>query len=47
MANIREASVEVAIRVAELIFDRGLARVPRPADVAEFVRAKVYDPAYR
>ncbi|MBM4099450.1 MAG: NAD-dependent malic enzyme [Planctomycetes bacterium] len=47
MANIREASVEVAIRVAELIFDRGLARVPRPADVAEFVRARVYDPAYR
>ncbi len=47
MANIREASVEVAIRVAELIFDRELARVPRPADVAEFVRAKVYDPAYR
>jgi malate dehydrogenase (oxaloacetate-decarboxylating)(NADP+) len=46
MANIREASVEVAIRVAELIFDRGLARVPRPADVAAFVRGKVYDPAY-
>ena len=46
MANIREASVEVAIRVAELIFDRGLARVPRPADVGEFVRSKVYDPAY-
>ncbi len=46
IANIREASIEVAIRVAELIFDRGLARVDRPADVATFVRAKVYDPAY-
>ena len=46
MANIREASVEVAAQVAELIFDRGLARVPRPADVGEFVRSKVYDPAY-
>ncbi len=46
MANIREASVEVAIRVAELIFDRGLARVARPVDVAAFVRGKVYDPAY-
>ncbi len=46
MANIREASVEVAIRVAELIFDRGLARVARPADVDAFVRGKVYDPAY-
>jgi malate dehydrogenase (oxaloacetate-decarboxylating)(NADP+) len=47
MSNIHEASVEVAIRVAELIFDRGLARVPRPADVAAFVRSKTYSPAYR
>ena len=46
MANIREASIEVAVRVAELIFDRGLARVPRPADVGEFVRSKVYEPRY-
>jgi malate dehydrogenase (oxaloacetate-decarboxylating)(NADP+) len=46
MANIREASIEVAVRVAELVFDRGLAGVPRPADVGAFVRGKVYDPAY-
>jgi hypothetical protein len=32
--------------VAELVFDRGLAGVPRPADVGAFVRGKVYDPAY-
>jgi malate dehydrogenase (oxaloacetate-decarboxylating)(NADP+) len=47
MANIHEASVEVAVHVAELIFDRGLARVPRPANIAEFVRSKVYSPEYR
>ena len=47
MSNIHDASVEVAIRVAELIFDRGLARVERPADIAAFVRSKVYSPAYR
>jgi hypothetical protein len=35
-----------AIHVAELIFDRGLARVPRPANIAEFVRSKVYSPEY-
>ena len=46
MANIHEASVEVAVHVAELIFDRGLARVPRPANIAEFVRSKVYSPEY-
>jgi malate dehydrogenase (oxaloacetate-decarboxylating)(NADP+) len=32
--------------VATLIFDRGLARVPRPADVGAFVRAMVYEPSY-
>ena len=47
MSNIHDASVEVAIHVAELIFDRGLARVERPADIASFVRSKVYSPAYR
>ena len=46
MANIHDASVEVAVHVAELIFDRGLARVPRPANIAEFVRSKVYSPEY-
>jgi hypothetical protein len=25
---------------------KGLARVPRPADIAAFVRAQVYDPSY-
>ena len=35
-----------AIDVATLIFDQGLARVPRPADIAAFVRAQVYDPSY-
>ena len=30
-----------------MIFDRGLARVPRPADVRAFLEAKAYRPAYR
>jgi hypothetical protein len=34
------------VHVAELIFDRGLARVPRPANIAGFVRSKVYSPEY-
>ena len=41
-----ETLVNEAIDVATLIFDAGLARVPRPADVAAFVRAQVYDPNY-
>jgi malate dehydrogenase (oxaloacetate-decarboxylating)(NADP+) len=46
-ANILPASIHVAEQVAKLIFERGLAGVPRPADVGAFVRSKVYKPEYR
>jgi hypothetical protein len=32
--------------VAELIFERGFARVERPRDIDAWVRSKVYDPSY-
>ncbi|MFM2163588.1 MAG: hypothetical protein RL325_25, partial [Planctomycetota bacterium] len=32
--------------VAELVFERGLARVERPRDIDAFIRSKVYNPAY-
>ena len=44
--RIHQSAVEVAVEVARLIFDRGLARVERPADIAAWIRSKVYDPAY-
>lgn len=46
ISSIFEASIEVAIAVANLIFDSGLARVERPTDIADFVRSQVYDPAF-
>ena len=46
VAEIHETLVKEAIDVATMIFDKGLARVPRPADIAAFVRAQVYDPSY-
>lgn len=45
-SNILNASVHVAEKVATLIFDLGLAGVPRPADVGAFIRDKVYKPEY-
>ncbi len=45
-SRILEASLHVAERVAGLIFDRSLARVPRPADIAALIRAKAYQPDY-
>jgi malate dehydrogenase (oxaloacetate-decarboxylating)(NADP+) len=32
--------------VAKLVFDSGLARVGRPADMVAFIRSHVYKPEY-
>ncbi|HUM08267.1 MAG TPA: NAD-dependent malic enzyme [Acidocella sp.] len=45
-SKIFEASLHVATRVAEYIFDKNLARVERPADVGEFIRSHTYQPVY-
>lgn len=44
--DIRKASLHVAARIAERIFDKGLARVPRPDDIAAHIEALAYQPAY-
>jgi malate dehydrogenase (oxaloacetate-decarboxylating)(NADP+) len=45
-SRILETSLHVAERVATYIFDKGLARVPRPENVASLVRARAYRPGY-
>ncbi|MBS7543997.1 NAD-dependent malic enzyme [Ancylobacter oerskovii] len=44
--DIRNASLHVAARIAERIFDKGLARVERPADIAARIEAMAYQPIY-
>lgn len=44
---ILETSLHVAVRVAEAIFDAGLAGVERPADFDGFIHDKAYRPEYR
>jgi malate dehydrogenase (oxaloacetate-decarboxylating)(NADP+) len=46
-SDILNSSIHVAERVATLVFERGLAGVPRPADVGAFLRGKLYRPEYR
>jgi malate dehydrogenase (oxaloacetate-decarboxylating)(NADP+) len=46
-SNILEVEVQTAARVARLVFDAGLARVDRPADMAAFIRKHLYKPEYR
>jgi malate dehydrogenase (oxaloacetate-decarboxylating)(NADP+) len=46
-ANILETEIKTAARVAKLVFDSGLARVDRPADMEVFIRRHVYKPEYK
>ena len=45
-SRIFEASMHTATRVAETLFDEGLAQVPRPDDIGAFVRGFAYRPVY-
>ena len=46
-SNILEVEVKTAARVAKLVFDAGLARVDRPADMEAFIRRHLYKPEYQ
>ena len=45
-ANILETEINTAARIAKMVFDSGLARVDRPADMEAFIRSHVYKPEY-
>jgi malate dehydrogenase (oxaloacetate-decarboxylating)(NADP+) len=45
-SNILETEIQTAARVAQLVFDSGLARMEQPADTVAFIRRHVYKPEY-
>ena len=45
--DILKVSVNVAEKVAELIFNSGIAGVERPVDIRAFIRSKMYEPVYK
>jgi malate dehydrogenase (oxaloacetate-decarboxylating)(NADP+) len=46
-SNILESEIKVAARVAQVVFEEGLASVPRPEHCEAFIRSHVYKPEYR
>jgi malate dehydrogenase (oxaloacetate-decarboxylating)(NADP+) len=46
-SNILETEIKVAARVAQVVFEEGLAGVPRPDNCEAFIRSHVYQPEYR
>ncbi len=45
-SHILDASLHVAERIATFIFEKGLARVPRPDNVGALIRSRAYRPVY-
>jgi len=45
-ANILEMEVTTAARVAEFMFDKGLAQVERPRDIRGWIEGRLYKPEY-
>ena len=46
-SNILETGIKTATRVAQLVFEDGLAGVPLPDDCEAFIRSHLYEPKYR
>jgi malate dehydrogenase (oxaloacetate-decarboxylating)(NADP+) len=46
LPEIRKVSVEIATAVAEVAYEEGLAKAPRPADLRAAVRKQMYDATY-
>jgi malate dehydrogenase (oxaloacetate-decarboxylating)(NADP+) len=45
-ANILETEVTTATRIAEFMFDKGLAQVERPRDIRAWIEGQLYKPEY-
>jgi malate dehydrogenase (oxaloacetate-decarboxylating)(NADP+) len=47
LARIREVSLAIALAVAKVAYDQGLARVPKPDDLRSHIKAQMFEPSYR
>lgn len=46
LGEIRRVSARIAASVAQVAYDQGLARVPRPANLTSHVESRMYQPRY-
>jgi malate dehydrogenase (oxaloacetate-decarboxylating)(NADP+) len=45
-ANILDTEVTTAARIAEFMFDTGLAQVKHPGDIRAWIEGQLYQPHY-
>ena len=46
LSEIRSVSAQIALAVAEQAYTEGIARLPRPDDLGEHIKAQMYEPGY-
>lgn len=46
LSKIRAVSLRIAVAVAKVAYERGLAIIPRPADLEAFLSSQMYNPEY-
>jgi len=46
LTKIRPVSLQIAIAVAKVAYEQGIAQIPRPADLESHIRSLMYDPDY-
>jgi malate dehydrogenase (oxaloacetate-decarboxylating)(NADP+) len=46
LSRVRDVSAHIATAVARVAYEQGHATVPKPADLAAYVRAQMYEPSY-
>jgi len=47
LTRIREVSAVIATAVAEIAYNQGLARKPKPDDLSAYIKSQMYQPKYR
>jgi len=47
LRHIRKVSLKIALAVAEVAFEQGLAGIERPENLEGFIQSQVYEPNYR
>jgi malate dehydrogenase (oxaloacetate-decarboxylating)(NADP+) len=47
LTKVREVSLQIAAAVATAAHNAGLAQAPRPADIVEDIRGRMFEPVYR
>jgi len=47
LKNIRAISLNIAVTVAEYVFDQGLSQIPRPGNIYKMVSESIYQPEYK